>query len=159
MFPKMVDLQKSFIPLYYSLANSPQSTTKLRICTNSSFKSNGKSVSVNDCMISGPEYLNSLDSILTRWRTATRTAHSDISKCYHRISTSDADNSLRRLWVKPVLGSNSEWEEYCFSKCSFGDILGGCVASAAIEDASKRFMNKEAQDALIHTIYIWMTSF
>ena len=56
--------------------------------------------------------------------------------------------------MKPVLGTDSEWEEFCFSKCNFGDILGGCVASAAIEDASKRFMNKEAQDALLHNIYM-----
>ena len=34
-FPEMETMQKSFIPLCYSLANNEQATTKLRICTNS----------------------------------------------------------------------------------------------------------------------------
>ena len=121
-FPEMKTMQKSFIPLCYSLANNDQATTKLRICTNSSFKVQEKTPSFNDCCISGPEYLNCLDSILTRWRFAAKTAHSDISKCYHRISTSLLDNSLRRLWLKPVLGSDAPWEEFCLTKVSFGDI-------------------------------------
>ena len=63
MLLAMSKLQVSFIPLCYSLANNAAATTKLRICTNSSFKSNTKTVSLNECMISGPEYLNFLDSI------------------------------------------------------------------------------------------------
>ena len=77
LFPGMSKHQVSYIPLCYTLANNAAATTKLRICTNSSFKSNTKAVSLNECMISGPEYLNSLDSILTRWRTAARSAHSE----------------------------------------------------------------------------------
>ena len=103
-FPEMKDMQKSYIPLCYSLANNDQATTKLQICTNSSFKAQPKIPSFNKCYISGPEYLNSLDSILTRWRFAAKRDHSDISKYYHRINTSPLDNSLFRLWLKPVLG-------------------------------------------------------
>ena len=102
--PYLKEIQKRFIPLCYSLANNDQATTKLRICTNSSFKAQPKMPSFNECCISGPEYLNCLDSILTRWRFAAKSAHSDISKCYHRISTSPLDNSLHGLWLKPVLG-------------------------------------------------------
>ena len=131
-FPEMKEMQKSFIPLCYSLANNDQATTKLRICTNSSFKAQPKMPSFNECCISGPEYLNCLDSILTRWRFAAKSAHSDISKCYHRISTSSLDNSLCRLWLKTVLGSDAPWEEYCLTKVSFYDILGGCVSTCTI---------------------------
>ena len=98
----------------------------------SSYKALPKLPSFNECCISGPEYLNSLDSILTRWRFAAQTAHSDISKCYHQIKTSPLDNSLRRLWIKPVLGLDGPWEEYCLTTVSFGDILGGCVSTCAI---------------------------
>ena len=40
LIPKMANIQESFIPLCYSLANNSEATTKLRICINSSFKCN-----------------------------------------------------------------------------------------------------------------------
>ena len=36
---------------------------KLQICTNSSFKAQAKTPSFNECCISGPDYLNCLESI------------------------------------------------------------------------------------------------
>ena len=101
-----------------------------------------------------PEYLNSLDAILTRWCFAAQTAHSDISKCYHQINTSPLDNSLYRHWLKPVLGSDGPWEEYCLIKVSSSDILGGCVSTCAIWDRSERFMDTEAHTNLAQNIYI-----
>ena len=147
-------MQKSVIPLCYSLANNEQATTKLRICTNSSFKVQAKTPSFNECCISGPDYLNCLDSILTRWRFGAKSAHSDISRCYHRISTSLLDNSLHRLWLKPVLGSDAPWEEYCLTKVSFGYILGGCVSTCAIWDTSERFMKEEVRSNLSQNVYM-----
>ena len=98
--------------------------------------------------------MNGLEPILTRWRFAAKTAHSDIGKCYHRISTSLPDNSLRSLWLKPVLGTDVPWEEFCLTKVSFGDILGGCVSTCAIWDASERFMHEEARSNLSQNIYM-----
>ena len=37
-FPEMEGMQNRYIPLCYSLANNDQATTKLCICTNSSFR-------------------------------------------------------------------------------------------------------------------------
>ena len=59
-------MKKSFILLCYSLANNEQTTTKLRICTNSSLKTQAKTPSFNDICISRPDYLNCLEFILTR---------------------------------------------------------------------------------------------
>ena len=113
-------------------------------------KAQAKTPSFNDTCISGPDYLNCLDSILTRWRSAAKTAHSNISRCYHRISTS----LLCRLWLKPVLGTDTAWEEYCVTKVSFGDILGGCVSTCAIWDTSERFMSEEARSNLAQNVYM-----
>jgi hypothetical protein len=76
--PEIVTMQRSYIPLTYKLRSDPEVSTKLRICGNSSFKT-GKRVSLNDCMIQGPQYLNSIEGILLRWRMATQVAHADIS--------------------------------------------------------------------------------
>ena len=69
-FPEMNGMQESFIPLCYALANNEEANTKLRICTNSSFKISSKYPSFNDAYIDGPDYLNNMDSILSRWRCA-----------------------------------------------------------------------------------------
>ena len=153
-FPEMNGMQESFIPLCYALANNEEANTKLRICTNSSFKTSSKYPSFNDACIDGPDYLNNMDSILSRWRCAASVAHSDISRCYHRISTSMQDNSLRRLWLKPVLGEPGEWKQFCFTKCSFGDILGGCCSQLCIYDCAERFMSDKAQKALKENAYM-----
>ena len=59
--PKIENLQRSYsyIPLTFTLKSDPETTTKLRICGNSSFKT-GRSISLNDCMIPGPQYLNNI---------------------------------------------------------------------------------------------------
>lgn len=67
---------------------------------------------------------------------------------------SPLDNSLRRQWLKPVLGSDGPCEEYCLTKVSFGDILGGCVSTCAIWDTSEKFMDTEARTNLAENIYM-----
>ena len=42
-------LQESFVPLCYSLKNDPLATTKVRLCTNNSFRS-GTGMSYNDTL-------------------------------------------------------------------------------------------------------------
>ena len=56
--------------------------------------------------------------------------------------------------MKPVLGSDAPWEEYCVAKVSFGDILGGCVSTCAIWDTSERFMSEEARSNLAQNVYM-----
>ena len=139
-------LQESFIPLTYSLKNDPLSTTKLRICTNGSFRRSPGCVSYNDTLIQGPEYLNGIDGILLRWRAASTCALADIKSCYHKIRSTKEEKSLRRLWLKPVLGlgSDEEWTEGCLGRVSFGDSLGGAVAGTAIFDVADTCMSDKA---------------
>ena len=105
-------MQKSYIPLTFTLKKDPTVTTKLRICGNSSFKA-GKCVSLNDCMI-------------LRWRMAHKVAHGDIHHCYQKIQSNPYDMSLRRIVIKPNgMGSEEDnWKEACFKTVSFGDELG-----------------------------------
>ena len=66
--PLPENLQRSYIVMCYSLANNPMKNTQVRLCMNSSFKQGENSVSLNECQIDGPSYLNDLNQILTRWR-------------------------------------------------------------------------------------------
>ena len=149
-------LQQSFIPLTYSLKNDPLSTTKLRICSNGSFKRSPGCVSYNDTLIQGPDYLNGIDGILLRWRAASSCALADIKSCYHKIRSTKEEMSLRRLWLKPVLGlgSTEEWVVGCLGRVSFGDSLGGTVAGTAIFDVAKNCMSAKAAQCVEEDTYM-----
>ena len=138
------NFQKSFVPLCYSLKADPLATTKLRICTNGSYKT-GHGVSYNDTLISAPEYLNDITGILSRWRAAGSVAIGDIATCYHQIHSAPLERSLRRIWIKPVLGmgSDEEYQEACINTISFGESLGGPVAQFAIFDTAVSCMSKQ----------------
>ena len=149
------EMQKSYIPLTFTLRNDPEVTTILSICGNSSFKT-GKSVSLNECMIPGPKYLNNIEGILLRWRIANQVAHGDIKTCYHKIASHEKDMSLRRIFLKPDgMGSNDDyWREACFTAVSFGDVLGGSTSQLAINDCAERFISEAPRKSLIDSIYM-----
>ena len=150
-FPQNLEgLQKSFVPLCYSLKSDPLATTKLRVCTNGSYKKNSSSVSYNDTLIPAPEYLNDITGILTRFRAAKSVAIADIATCYHQLKSAPLERSLRRLWIKPVLGMGSEepFVEACMDTVSFGESLGGPAAQFAIFDTADDLLSFDTANNL-----------
>ena len=98
--------QVSYIPLTY--AEKSEGTTKMRICSNSSFSTGGK-CSLNQCMLPGPNVMTSLLSCLLAFRSNYQIAIADISKMFHALATGKKTNNLRRVWIKRGgMGSDSE---------------------------------------------------
>ena len=149
------NLQVSFITPTWALASSDFKNTKFRMCCNSSFKTHPKNVSLNEAMLPGPQYLNEIHGVLTRWRTYDCVGYADISSAYHQIGSSDKDMALRKIWVKPSLWGKEhgqEWETGYFTCCQFGDCLAGSMCSYAIFDCAERFMSEESARMLRRNI-------
>ena len=97
-------------------------STQLRICGNSSFSLNKNSPSLNQCMIAGPQYLQSLERIILRWRCGQEVVHADIKHCYHKVASNKKDMSLRRVLLGPDgMAGSLPWREACFTMVLFGD--------------------------------------
>ncbi len=47
-----------------------------------------------------------------------------------------------------------DWREACFDCVSFGDVLGGATAQAAITDCGERFIPSPAREILQSSIYM-----
>ena len=66
------------------------------------------------------------------------------------------DASLRRIFLKPdgMGADTSAWRGACFDCVSFGDVLGGATAQAAITDCGERFISSPAREILQGSIYM-----
>ena len=140
------NLKVSYITPTFALASSDFKNTKVRMCMNSGFKKRETEISLNDAQVAGPQYLNDLHSVLTRWRTYDKVAYADISSCYHQVYSCDEDKALRHIWVKPSMFGKENGEEWCTAYCTtcqFGDKLAGAMCTFCIADCANRFMKPE----------------
>ena len=140
------DLQRSYIVLTYSLNKQDENNVpKLRICTNSSFRS----PSFNACCLTCPSYLQKLEPVLTRWRCHTHFSYADIKAAYNQCEVSLADANLRRMWLKDGgLGSDGEWKPYLMMRANFGDVLAGPTCTVAINDAIRSSLGTDFMNAV-----------
>ena len=103
----------------------PSVTTPLRIVTNSSLKNGGKSL--NDCLIKGPNSLNSMFDIMLRFRCHESGLVFDLSKAYNSLKTGDTEKHLRRfIWR---FDPDGPWKDFAFDSVHFGD----CPAANFLE--------------------------
>ena len=106
-------------------------------------------------MLDGPQYLNNMDSILTRWRFFQYCGYSDITTAYHKILSNKKDQALRKIWVKKEkFGKeyNEPWIVAYPKALQFGDKLAGSFCQLAIFDCAERFMIPENAQQLKENI-------
>ena len=97
-------------------------TTPVRMVTNSSFNNGG--TSLNACLVSGPNSLNSMIDVLIRFRSYQCVCSYDLAKAYNRLRTTDTEKHLRRFVWK--FSEDENWRDFAFDRAHFGD---KCVAT------------------------------
>ena len=123
-----------YIALTYALKEG-ETTTPLRVCSNSSLKYNG--VSTNDLYLPGPDTVTSLISVLIEFRSNCVAATLDVRKFYNQIDSSEKDQNLRRfLWRWGEDGR--EPDIFVHSTATFGDVSAGPAATTALGKTAER---------------------
>ena len=127
-------------------------TTPLRIVTNSSLKNGGKSL--NDCLISGPNSLNSMFDITLRFRCHECGLVFDLTKAYNSLKTGPVERHLRRfIWR---FSPDEPWQDFAFDCVAFGD----CPAANFLEIGRDltanegREIDPVAADKIINDSYV-----
>ena len=93
-------------------------TTPFRVVSNSSLK-NG-TYSLNECLIRGPNSLNSMLDISLRFRCHDEGMVFDLTKAYNRLKTGPVEKHLRRfIWR---FSSDDDWIDFALDSVAFGDI-------------------------------------
>ena len=92
---KSLSSKTNYIPHHFVL--EPNKPGKIRIVFDASSKVNGSSL--NDNLLPGPNLLNNLVTVLSRFRRGQVAVISDIEKMYHQVLVPKEDqDSLRFLW-------------------------------------------------------------
>ena len=145
----------------HNFVEKENSTTPLRLVTNSSFKSPSSGLSLNDITLKGPSSLNSLHSILLRFRAHRVGLVGDLSKMCHSVMIHPDQRFLRRiLWREPqhwgTPFSQNQPEVYNINTVTFGDKPAGCGSTTALRNTAQMYehINPRAAQAVINSTYV-----
>ena len=120
----------NYIPHHFVL--EPNKPGKIRIVFDASSKFNGSSL--NDTLLPGPNLLNNLVAVLSRFRRGQVAVISDIEKMYHQVLVPEEDqDSLRFLWRDEP---SDPITEYRMLVHLFGKIDSPCCANWALRSCA-----------------------
>jgi len=98
-------------------------TTHIRIVYDCSRRQSREHPSLNDCLLTGPPFLNDLTSILLCFRMHLYGISIDIEKAFLHIALHEKDQNFTRfLWLSDLCNPNSESTIYHFRMVLFGSV-------------------------------------
>ncbi|XP_065883974.1 uncharacterized protein [Dysidea avara] len=98
-------------------------TTPIRIVYDCSCRQSREHPSLNDCLLTGPPFLNDLTSIVLRFRIHLYGISTDIEKAFLHIALHEKDRNFTRfLWLSDPCDPNSEFNIYHFRTVLFGSV-------------------------------------
>ena len=106
---------------HFGVIRSDRETTKLRIVFDGSAKSTKETLSLNDRLDTGGNYMPLLFDTLTRFRSHPIAITADIEKAFLQIEINEKDRDiLRFLWYDDVSKSNPTIVQYRYRRHLFG---------------------------------------
>ena len=135
-FIELVDTSKKpnkehYIP--HHCVKRSSATTPIRIVYDCSCRQSDEHPSLNDCLLTGPHFLNDLCSILLRFRTHNYAISTDIEKAFLHINLHKEDRDCTRFfWLQNPTDPNSEFVVYRFKSVLFGAVSSPFILYATL---------------------------
>lgn len=143
--------QSHYLPHHAVVKDSV--TTPLRIVFNCSSKTK-QTVSLNDCLMTGPTMTQKLGDVLLRFRTDLYAYTADISKAFLRIGLQEADRDYTRfLWPSDPHDPQSSIKTYRFKSVLFGATSSPFLLQATIDHHLKT-SESPLKDILATNFYV-----
>jgi len=129
-------------------------TTPIRIVYDCSCKQSPNVPSLNDCLHSGPPFLNDLCAILIRFRQHVFAFSADIEKAFLHVYLDEADrDSTRFLWLSDHTDEHSSFVTYRFRVVLFGATSSPFMLNAALTFHLAKYDSPVSKD-LLSNLYV-----
>ena len=113
----------------------PRKPNKIRVVFDCSCKFNG--ISLNDCLIPGPDLTCSLVGVLTRFREHEIAFTGDIESMFYQVSIPEDQYSFLRFLWWPDGDLHAELEEYHMKVHLFGSVSSPSISNFALRQIVK----------------------
>jgi len=136
---------------HHGVVQKDKETLKLRIVYDGSATTPTRNQSLNDCLLTGPNYIPHIFDILTKFRTNSIGLVADIEKAFLMISIKDQDRDmLRFLWFKDIDDPKPEVVQYRFCRLVFGLRPSPAILGATITHHLQTHKNQSPE--IVETI-------
>lgn len=142
---------------HHGVVRKDKATTKLRVVYNGSATTASRTRSLNDCLLTGPNYIPHLFNILVKFRVNPVGLVADIEKAFLMVGIDEVDRDmLRFLWFKNVHDLKSEIVEYRFCRLVFGLRPSPAILGSTIDHHLHFYndQNPEIVDILKNSLYV-----
>ena len=98
---------------HHAVVRQDRETTKIRVVYDGSARDKNESHSLNDCLLTGPNYVPMLFDILLRFRTYPVALTGDIERAFLMICIAEEDrDALRFLWLQDPFDPRSNVQTF-----------------------------------------------
>ena len=130
-------------------------STPIRIVYDCSATTGKNQPSLNQYLDTGPPLLNSLTSILLRFRANPIALTADIEKAFLQIRLHETDRKYTKfLWLTDSTDINSPFETFQFKSVLFGATCSPFILNAAIKHLTNEHISKPTAQILQQDIYV-----
>ena len=154
--PKSFSGNYHYLP-HHGVIRQESETTKLRIVYDGSAKAIGDEYSLNDCLLTGPNSIPKLFSILIQFRWNPVAITADIEKAFLMISIKPSDhNFLCFLWIKDISKPQSELIHLRFARLVFWLRPSPAVLGAVLNHHISKYLshNSTIAEKLQMSLYV-----
>ena len=152
--PKSASGTVHYLP-HHAVIRRDKTTSKLRIVYDASARAGGPSL--NDCLFSGPKFIQNIFDIILRFRSYKVALVADIEKAFLMVSVSEQDRDvLRFLWVDNVDDHLPNIVPMRFTRVVFGVSSSPFLLNATINHHLLTYQNSHPAlvDTLSRSIYV-----
>ena len=152
MVPDMIHDDKAHCIPHHCIKKN--TTTPIHIVYDCSCCQSSNQPSLNDCLLTGPHFLNGLCFIILHFWIYNYTASTDIEKAFlHGKLHRDDKDYTRFYWLRDVSNPNGPFDVYQFKAVLFSTIGSPFISYATLYHHLQQYNTSLSHD-ILHNLYV-----